>query len=309
MTRRISLATVACVALLVLSLPAGVGLGVAQDSLTTIDESNPLADADAGSTYEDSGVVGGTVSGYDMRVTVADDHETVGLSGIEYTATADSTHHNLRIQYNESIERTIRLYVDKSVWYPHYGEIDAENADVTASLSPVEDSEYTAVELTLSGPTDAVFQVPKAVSGYYYARDTGKSWLENRTGYEIPSLLGSSTAWDRVDDTDLTNNSSVAIGANESEPMIQYDAADSGQRWVPTPNCDDSRGDDAPVCIYDRPDDPEHVYVTSNVADPPPVRYKHGTDVIAQAQASVNELLEVPNRIMEQVRGLFGGGE
>ncbi|QCW05233.1 hypothetical protein [Natrinema pallidum] len=309
MNRKVSLTTVACAALLILSLPVGV-LAVQDEPLVTIDESNPLATPDAGSTYEETGTFGGNVSGYDMRVTVAETHSDAGLSGIEYTSVTDRMHHYLRVDYDEDIDRTIRFYVDSDVWYPHYRELEAENADVTASLTPVNDSEYTAVEITLTGPTDAVFQVPKVVSGYYYARDSGRSWLENRTGYEIPSVFSGGTQWERVDHDDLADtNESVAIGTNNSDPMIQYDTADDGQRWVPVPNCDTARGEDAPVCTYERPEDPDHVYVLADGDDPPPVRYKHGTDVVAEMQASVNELLEVPNRLMEQVKEFFGGDD
>lgn len=311
MRRRNTLATVALVALLVLSLPASVGLGGAQDSLTAVDEDNPLATPDAGTTYDNESVVSGDVPGYDLQLTVAQSHQDVGLEGLEYTSTGDTMRHYLRVDYDEDIERTIRFYVDREVWHPHYRELDAENADVTATLEPVGDSEYTAVELTLSGETDAVFQVPKAVSGYYYARDTGRSWLENKTGYNVPSVFSGGAQWDRVDHNDLADsNESVAIGTNESEPMIQYDTGNESERWVPVPSCDSSRGDDAPVCTYERPDDPDHVYVLAEeTADPPPVRYKHGTDMLSQARAGINELLETPSRIMDQINGLFGGGE
>lgn len=306
-------ATMALVALLALSLPAGIGAraATAQDgTITTIDEDNPLASDAAGTEYDETGMIGGTVSGYDMRVTAASEHDNVGLDGLEYTSTSDAMHNYLRIQYNESIERTVRFYVHKDIWYPHYRELDAENDEMTATLTPVKNSSHTAVELTLTGPTDAVFQVPKAVSGYYYARDTGRGWIENQTGYQVPSIFGGTTQWDRVDATDLADaNESVAIGANDTDPMIQYDAADRGNRWVPVPSCDNSRGEDAPVCTFDRPDDTDHVYVLADSDDPPPVRYKHGTDMISQAKAGVNELLEVPSRIMEQGTDLFGGSD
>lgn len=310
MKRTNTYATVALAFLLALSFPAAVGLGTAQENLTAVDEDNPLAAPDAGTTYDNESVVGGSVPGYDMQLTVAESHEDVGLEGIEYTSASDSMRHYLRVDYDEDIERTIRFYVDREVWYPHYHELDAENADVTATLEPVGDSEYTAVELTLEGQTDAVFQVPKAVSGYYYARDTGRSWLENKTGYKIPSIFGGGAQWERVNHDDLANgNESVAIGTNESDPMIQYDAGNDSERWVPVPSCDSSRGDDAPVCTYDRPEDPDHVYVLSDGENPPPVRYKHGTDLLSQARAGINELLETPDRIMEQINGLFGGSD
>ncbi len=246
--------------------------------------------------------------GYDLRVTVAENHEDVGLDGVEYTSATDSTRHYLRVDYDEEIERTLRFYVHEDVFYPHYRDVDAEESDVTATFTPVEDSEYTAVELTVDGPTDAVVQIPKAVSGYYYARDAGRSWIENRTGIEVPSIFGGAEQWQPVDDADLSGNESVAIGANESEPMIQYDAQNgSGERWVAAPPCDSSEGEAAPVCTYTLPDDDAHVYVTTNVDDPPPVRYKHGTDVVSQLQQSVNGLMEAPDRLQERVEGLIEG--
>ncbi len=124
----------------------------------------------------------------------------------------------------------------------------------------------------------------------------------------MPSLFGGSAQWQPIDSAELTANDSVAIGTNDSEPMIQYDAQNgSGERWVAVPSCDSSRGDAAPVCTYTMPDDDAHVYVTANAADPPPIRYKHGTDVVSQLQQSINELMEAPARIQERVEGIIDG--
>jgi len=294
--------------MLTLSLPAAVGLGSAQ-SLTTIDEDNPLADPSAGETYDNESTAGGDVPGYDMRITAAESHEDAGLEGIEYTSASDTMRHYLRVQYNESIERTIRFYVHESVWHPHYYELDAENGDTTATFEPVTGGEYTAVEVTFEGETDAVFQVPKAVSGYYYARDTSRSWIENKTGYDVPTLFGGEEQWERIDHADLADsNESVAIGTNESEPTIQYDAANgSDEHWLSVPSCDSTLGDDAEVCTDERPDDPDHIYVIADGDDPPPVRYKYGTDLSTRITTSINELRAVPDRIMDSIDGIFGG--
>jgi len=238
MRRKISLATLVLVAMLTLSLPAAVGLGSAQ-SLTTIDEDNPLADPSAGETYDNESTAGGDVPGYDMRITAAESHEDAGLEGIEYTSASDTMRHYLRVQYNESIERTIRFYVHESVWHPHGGE----------------------------------------------------------------------EQWERIDHADLADsNESVAIGTNESEPTIQYDAANgSDEHWLSVPSCDSTLGDDAEVCTDERPDDPDHIYVIADGDDPPPVRYKYGTDLSTRITTSINELRAVPDRIMDSIDGIFGG--
>jgi len=62
--------------------------------------------------------------------------------------------------------------------------------------------------------------------------------------------------------------------------------------------------------IQDASEDDENqtVYLLTTGDDPPPVRYKIGTDPLANVRAWASDLAEVPGRFQESVDGLLGGG-
>ena len=293
------LAALLVIATVTAGLPASSVAGA--EDMYALDTDNPLASADTAAEYEETGSAGGTVDQFDMRLTVTSSHEAAGLDGLQYATGSDSMNHYLRVQYNESIERTIRFYVHEDNWHPHYRQVDAENADVEAQFEPVKANgqQYTAVTLTLTGETDAVFQVPKAVSGYYAARDTGRTWIENTTGFEVPSILSGSTQWERVNPDDLDNQSErVGIEAADRDVMVQYDAGNTSERWVSVPSCENRANE--PVCTFTREGD-DNVYVLSKVNETPSVRYKHGSDPVAELKASLNELRGVDDWVSDRV--------
>ena len=305
---RIARTGVLVLMLVVATLTAGVmPTTAAKNDTYELDKSTPLTDDATIATYEENGTATADVTQLDMRITVANDHEDVGLTGLEYSSLSDVSNRYLRVEYNESIQRTVRFYVPADYWHPQPREVDAESSDVTATLTPIQNDTYTAVEMTFDGPTDARFQISELVSGYYRGRDVGRTWVENKTGVELPTLIGDGTQWRTVSESDLTNNDSmVAFDTANESVMLHYNAADGDSKtWLKAPDCNNA--DDAPVCRLERGDT---AYLVSDSDDPPPVRYKYGTDRVAEVQAAINELLDFDEWLSDRadsVTGVFGG--
>jgi hypothetical protein len=266
-----------------------------QADMVAIDDDHPLATEQAVAEYRTSGAVSGSLTAPSLRLAVADDHERVGLDG----AHVDTDTVWFRLQYNESIERTLRIFLPAGYWHPYPLEITAENADVTATLRPTEDGQYTAITVTVSEPTDAVFGISRVGSATYAWKDYAKEAAENSTGVELPSLGGTSY-WDRVQPTQFANGSVVKFDESERAATIQYNSGESDDpAWIPVPACDTRAGENAPYCSYVRPENESQRVVVANAAraDLPALRYQYETGVGASVNGWVDDLTQAPGRL------------
>lgn len=289
MTRNISLATVAFAVLLALSLPAGVGLGGASstttDNLTTVDADHPVASDDAVAEFQETGQTSGHVGAYDLNLTVAENSEDVGVDSALET---DFNAVYLRADYDETIERSIRVYIPSDMWYPH--RVDGEEpiqGNTVADFDTVGEGNYTAVTLHFDGEDDAVYRISKEAATIFEMRAKSSTMIENVTGYEPPKVL-SSTDWEYPDDAFAENESTVAF-EHDGDLVVEYDSDDTPgrERWVNVPACDSSSGSDAPVCEFERDGVENTTYVTARDADAPPIRYTDKRSVIDTVRSTV----------------------
>lgn len=293
----------AVVALLV--LVATVSGAVAQTDpadVYQVDADHGLASPDAVDRYDREGVASTELSQLDMRITVADDHDDVGLDG---WLALDFTQQYLRLEYREEIPRTIRIYIPSEYFQPRVKRnLDALEGDVEADLEATGDQRYTAIVVRFEGPTDAVFPIKKAAGWVFRGRFEAESAVENETGWSLPSF-GSDTQWQYVPDSAFAGNSTYTIPVEGENVTMQYDTARSTTEtvWIPVPECKDVRDQD--VCRFSREEN--EVTLLSTLEDPPTVRYKNERDSIADVDAWVNDLLEAPSRIGDLAGRLFGG--
>lgn len=292
----LALLTAAAVILLV-TLGVAVGLSAASDTME-FGADHELATNDSVTEYEESGFTAGKLDPLDLRVSVSQTHSKAGIDGLQYT---DVDTHWLRIQYNESIERTVSFYVPSDVWYPRpKDDLESVSGNAQVSLQPVENDSYTEVTIQLSGKTDAVFPVSKEAGVVFRVRDEARSNIERITGVDLPEF-GGGADWNTLPSDALTGDNSTAVintdGADKV--LVQYDAAnDSTRSWVPLPRC--SASEAAPVCEYENGNE-TRIGVLSRTDSPPDVRYKRGGDVIAQLQGIVNEVAQIPQRLSEKL--------
>lgn len=273
-----ALTALALVALLTLSLPAMVGLGAASStntssnsSLTTIDDDHPVATEDGVDEFQADGFTSGHTGDIDLEITVAESSADVGVDSMFET---DFNGVFLRTEYNETIDRSVRFYVPKEMWHPHRMEgEDAITGDAEADFDIADDGNYTAVTVHFDGETDSVFRISKEAATIFELRSQSTSFVENVTGYEMPTVIGS-TDWQYPDDTFDGNNSTAAF-EHSGELTVEYDSDDTPgrERWVNVPSCDSSAGSDAAVCSFERDGVENTTYVTARTADAPDIRY------------------------------------
>jgi len=285
-------------------LLSAIAVPAAADGMVAIDADHGLTDRETIEQYETDGVASTTITAPAMRITLAKNHNDVGLKGFRF----DYDKRYLRVQYNESIARTVRFYVPSEYWYPITSEIEATNGDVTATMEPTDDGRYTAVTLTLAEPADLVFEVPKQASFVFWGRSKTREVVNNTTGYQPPKL-GEDSEWQYVPEGQLANESTYPVDtAEDGDVTLQYDTDPTAgtESWRMVPECS---GNDVPVCHYEKAGVDGRVFVLSKTADPPQVRFKQGTDYSATAESSGRELWDIPSQVMDDINALLNGGD
>ena len=276
----------------------------AQSDITAIDDDHGLTDRERIDAFESDGVASTQVTVPDVRLTVAEQRSAVGVDQFAF----DFDKRYLRIQYNESLDRTLRVYIPSEYFYPTSAEIDAMNADTSARFTSVAEGRYTAVTIAVEEPTDVVFPIPKAASFVFAGRARSRGVVTNATGYEPPSITADGE-WQIVPSEELEGDASYPINASDGA-TIQYNEGTTAEpRWLTVPDCD---GGDQEVCRYEKVGVDDTKYVLSRTTDPPPVRFKNSVDLRAKAGGEQNELWSVPSRFWNDVQGVFdvfGGGE
>jgi len=303
MTRTHTAAVVLTVLLVAGLLAPPAVRGQSTADVVTIDADHGLTDRDAIEGYEDDGIATATRTVPDVRLTVAEDHEDVDLGGFRL----DADKRYLRIQYNESLTKTLRIYVPAEYFYPITAEDDtAVNADVTADFAPTASGRYTSMTVRFEGQTDAVWTIPKAASFVFWGRAKSREVVANTTGYRPPQI-GANGTWAYVPDGALDGEASYPINTTGEGLTMQYDSAGEGPAgeptWVSVPDCD---GGSAPVCQYTKAGVDDQVFVLSKTDDPPPVRWQRGKNLRASGSSIINDLGLIPDRIKEDLSGIFG---
>jgi hypothetical protein len=291
-------------ALLVL---AGVG---GATTTVTLDADTDLTDRETIEHYEEHAVASTDSAAPELRITVAESHEDVGIDGL----VTDSHRTYVRLQYNETVERTIRFYVPSEYFYPVRAEGEtAFNSDLKAEFKPVEGGRYTSVTVHLTNTTDSVWTVKKVASGVFFFQDKYRDVLENQTGV-APPRLAEGEEWAYIPPGALTGNTSTypVNRSEDGELTLQYDStADTvtESTWVPVPECGDGGG--APVCTFEKEGVEGKVFVLSKTASPPDVRFKNGRTITGSGKSGLNDFLDIwgsDGRFWSDIGSLFGGG-
>lgn len=291
---------VTLVAVLVLAGAIGpIGVGAGQPDVLTVDDTTHLATADAASEYRADGTVSATVEEIQLEVTVAQSGETVNASA--YTLDRATTY--VRVDYAESVPRDVRLHIDGDVLTPRprdgMAPID-ESQPVTADWQVTGDQQ--SVVLHLQGETHAVFGLSTVRGGVSaWKRSTTRvldTAVQNATGYSLPHF--GAGEWSFVPPRQLRGaNVTYPIPDSRGQMTVQYRVANDS--WLSVPECQA----DAPVCTLRR-DNRSVIFAATR--DPPRVRYKRGTDLLAGLGSAVDDAVTVPYRILGSVEGIFGGG-
>lgn len=293
-------------ALAVVLVLAAVATPAVGASVTTIDADHPLASDTATTAYHEDGVVTGHMPGVALQLTVADDADDVGLN--DWT-TRSSGRAFLKVDYNEEIDREVRIYLPASYFNPRLRESLApmDGGGQPIAIEPVHDREYSAVTLHLRENTTAVYAIPATRGLYSSARDDVKKIVNETTGVELPSLDSGGQQWEYIQPSEFAGDrATVAIETNSTDHAIQYDAAGPGEeRWVPVRDCESSS--DQPVCTFTQGEQANTTYVLATAETPPPIRYKSEASGFSDIDGAINDNVNAVKRLVDQLTGALGG--
>lgn len=279
----------------------------AQSDIMAVDTGHDLDEDAKIATFESKGVASGSVDSLNMTVTVAD--KITQLNRSWWTA-ASSGRVFLRVDYNEELPRTVRLYIPSEYFRPRVNKGLAPLEDgPAAQFEPTDEREYTAVTIELDGKTDAIYGVSALRGGISTGRSGIFGAVENVTGFEVPSLTTNTADWQPVPETAL--NSSDATyripynQTNDTELTVQYDAAESTteERWLIVSSCD---GGDQPVCSFQK-EGSNSTYLLSMAENPPPVRWKTDASAADTGRFVIDDIGQALADIKDDLGGWFGG--
>lgn len=282
------------IALVLVAGAVGGAIGVASASSTLqLDENTPLTKQSNIEQYDSGEPVTVHPQQVMMSITVAHKPSAVGLDTIDLSRAqinVDSANSYIRIQYNESMGRTVRFYVPKGYWTPYPRETVesiGEN-DATATYEVTNGGNMTAVTVTFDGKADVVFPVSLEASATWAAHSWSREFIENQTNYSIPSFAAD-RQWERLNTSAITGaNTTAKIQHGEQSLIVQYDAQEGpGHTWTNARSCADAS---TPVCTFTRDSVPGVTFVRGVDSPPPPTRYKIGGGPLDRIRGAFREI-------------------
>jgi len=286
--------------LLALALAFGT-LGASAEP-NTIDDDTRLDESATIDSFEANGTVRADAPTLNLTITVSRDRREAGVDAV-----TGGMHTYIRVQYNESVDRTVRIYIPDAYMEPRVkSDVQSLTDGTTAEYEPVEQKDATAVVVELDGQTDATFEVNRAFGTYLSATDRAYGVFESVTGFRPPRVgarerpqwqfpppgaLSGGNATYQIQDAETADNMT-----------IQYDATPNSEEssWIRVPKCSASV---EPVCVADREGGPV-LFATNNSV--PPIRYKYSADRVEDAKSGGKKLKDAWGDLIDGITGIFG---
>lgn len=306
--RQVAIA-VAIVAVLIGSALGGVAaVSAAEDTLTDLDADTPLTTKAAWDTFRQQGEVTVNVSSPAMQISIAKEHEDLGISGFHN----DYANEYFCVEYQEDFSEKVRFYVPSNYFGPYFDkgiQSVSEQDSTTAKLVPVDNGRYTAVTIAFDGKTNACFAVDqlKGKTWNFWSRQDRR--LQNVTG--VSSGISGTNQWNYANEGDWSSDGTLRV-PNVSHPdrvVIQYDAGVGGKEvWLKAPK---RQSEQAPVYYFVREngDGNATIVVVSEDDRPPAVRFKRQATARDGIGAMLNDWGAIDDRISKVLSGIFGGND
>lgn len=295
---------VAFAALLTISLlttavaPAAAQNATDDNEITDIGTQHPLSANHSIDDFQRTGSTTGALERYQITLTVSKDGDAVGL---DPSIARDARNRYLRIEYQETHARTLRILIPREYRTPYTMEqVESLTSGHVASYQPARDGEYTAITIRFNAAGTAVLPLRVDDGASYTIVERVDSQIESVTGI---SPLGRSGDWAYIDGETVADQAAYPVNASADGILIQYDAKprDSEQVWVNAPRGED---ESAPVYYFDRDGD-DQFYIVSGGAEEPDVRVKYNPSRTDRVRGDVNDIRMVPDRIEEEIGGLW----
>jgi len=298
-----------CITLLVVLTLGVTGAVSGQTGVYPVDSDHPLTQDQQITEFQASGVASANLTALDLGVTVAEDHDQAGMSGF-YTDTGKIW---LCLDYRESISRTIRIHLPQEYFTPRPGEVESVTSDHMATLTVRGDGEeYTAATVEFNDSSRACFPISKSSGTYWSAKSDFNSWVNNTTGWKMPTFRDTAEEWRALPEQAFQNSTMYRIPTKGQEVSIQYDArAGPETRWLRVPECSDISQQQ--ICRYREETDTtnrenDSVVLMSTKDTPPAVRFKYGSDTSAGLVAGLRDIQGAVDSFAEDISGWLGGG-
>lgn len=301
-TKHPSFAVMSMVLLAVAGIATGAAPAAASSTPYTIDDGHDLDDEAALDEYDRTGQVTGQTDTLDVSLTVAESRHDIGMRPSGLSDAYNDAY--LRIEYDETADRTLRIYIPREYWVPYTREqVDSMTGDHHASFEPIRGGDYTEVTIHFDGQGDAVLPVRKyATVGTGWSVDRVDEYLNETTGHKVRSDPGE---WQYIRDEQLAEGPGVEITNGSADVLVQYDATPDQERetWVNAPKGSPSTHG---IYWYVKQSENSTAYVISDHNDPPAVRYKHQPRYRDTWTGRFNDL---EYSIKSTVGSWFGGGD
>lgn len=279
---------------LVATMPVAGEVDLEEPGVTDIGTDHPLAAQGSIDEWTRTGTVDGELTRYQISVTAAEDGADVGL---EPSMVRDTRNHYLRIQYDETSARTLRILLPREFITPYKMEtVEGFDSDHIAHYEPAREGEYLAVTIHFDGEGEAILPLQRDSAASYGIVERFDSQIETITGL---SPLGRSGEWHYIDGQEVAAVAAYPVNASSEDVLIQYDARpdESDEVWLNAP-----RGETSSdlVYYYERSgDDGEELYVVSTGEAEPDVRIKQEATTVDRIRGDLNDIRLVPDRIRD----------
>jgi hypothetical protein len=268
------------------------------EGVTDLGTNHPLAANPTNNAYQRTGYVSGDLTRYRITLEAAEAGSDVGLGP---SITRDMRNDYLRIQYNESASRTLRILLPREYITPYTMEsVGAIGSDHHASYQPARSGEYLAVTIMFDGPGDVVLPLQKDSSAGGALVETVDRRVKALTGI---SPLGRNGKWQYLDGEAVANEPAYPLNTTSEDVLIQYDARpeEPNEVWLNAPRGEQN---DVPLYYFKRDRD-DQLYIVSADNSTPDVRYKTEPSRTDRIRGDLNDIRLVPDRIRDGVGGVW----
>lgn len=296
-TRWLAVIVLVVAMLLLLSVSIAVVLADegGEDTVTEIEGNHALVEAEQIQGFETEGAASADLEQLDATVTVAKSKRDVDVDHWDAPTTTDVGNHYLRIQYEEDISRTIRIWIPAEYIAPYErAGVESITSEHTADYSPVRDRAFLEVVVHLDGEADVVLPMGKLGAGVEGTIADRVRNLDEATG----GFLATDREWTYLEGSD-DRDRVVELDVDPGNALIQFDAADDHEtRWINAPE-GDTRG--APV-YYHVDGNNESVFLVITTDEQVDIRYTEESTFVDEVRGAINDARHAAETLPDRVR-------
>ena len=281
----------------IVAIPAvAVSSPAGESEVTKIDADHGLLDDDAISTFESEGSVSVDLEQVDAKVTVATSKSEVGIDRSDAIATTDAGNYFIRIEYNEDIDRTIRLWIPAEYVGPYdRADVSSLSSDHEVDYNQVRDRQYLEILVGVEDQSDIVLPVGRLGGGVEALVSERVDAVESAVG----GHFGTGDDWKYLDN-ESGEERVIDLDIDPDNAILQFDVAGdpADPRWINIPE-----GETRGIPVYYHVDSNGSMYLVVTADEDLDIRYKEESSITDHARGAINDAIhaieDLPDRITE----------